>query len=219
MEILKIHASKITKHGEVDYESVVKLAENFNGADLRNICTEAGMFAIRCAPSAHVLPSGARRYEQRQRVFHQVRTICFDPVPSDRVTHVYRMTPSMSRATRAVRVTPCCARLHSPTVGTSATTWCRTTSLRQCASWQRPRNWRATPPTAASGAREAASSRATLPAALNGLEHRGPSAGRRKRAAGAAPPAAAARRLRGWFACVCKNAKSNNRLLLFYTLS
>ena len=25
----------------------VKLAEGFNGADLRNICTEAGMFAIR----------------------------------------------------------------------------------------------------------------------------------------------------------------------------
>lgn len=47
MEILKIHASKITKHGDIDYESVVKLAENFNGADLRNICTEAGMFAIR----------------------------------------------------------------------------------------------------------------------------------------------------------------------------
>jgi 26S proteasome regulatory subunit T4 len=47
MEILKIHASKITKHGDIDYEAVVKLAENFNGADLRNICTEAGMFAIR----------------------------------------------------------------------------------------------------------------------------------------------------------------------------
>ncbi len=80
MEILKIHASNITKHGEIDYEAVVKLvggggalfggrerrlvwlwchllhnmrhnihiqAENFNGADLRNICTEAGMFAIR----------------------------------------------------------------------------------------------------------------------------------------------------------------------------
>ena len=26
---------------------MVKLAENFNGADLRNVCTEAGMFAIR----------------------------------------------------------------------------------------------------------------------------------------------------------------------------
>jgi 26S proteasome regulatory subunit T4 len=24
------------------------LTEDFNGADLRNICTEAGMFAIRC---------------------------------------------------------------------------------------------------------------------------------------------------------------------------
>ncbi|EIE22377.1 26S proteasome regulatory subunit [Coccomyxa subellipsoidea C-169] len=46
-EILKIHASGITKHGDIDYEAIVKLAENFNGADLRNICTEAGMFAIR----------------------------------------------------------------------------------------------------------------------------------------------------------------------------
>ncbi|KAG6415035.1 hypothetical protein SASPL_122436 [Salvia splendens] len=47
MEILKIHASGIAKHGEIDYEAVVKLAEGFNGADLRNICTEAGMSAIR----------------------------------------------------------------------------------------------------------------------------------------------------------------------------
>ena len=30
-----------------DYESVVKLADAFNAADLRNVCTEAGMFAIR----------------------------------------------------------------------------------------------------------------------------------------------------------------------------
>jgi 26S proteasome regulatory subunit T4 len=47
MEILKIHASKISKHGDIDYEAVVKLADGFNGADLRNICTEAGMMAIR----------------------------------------------------------------------------------------------------------------------------------------------------------------------------
>ena len=47
MEILKIHASGVTKHGDIDYEAIVKLADNFNGADLRNICTEAGMFAIR----------------------------------------------------------------------------------------------------------------------------------------------------------------------------
>ena len=30
-----------------DLEAVVKLSEAFNGADLRNVCTEAGMFAIR----------------------------------------------------------------------------------------------------------------------------------------------------------------------------
>ena len=71
MDILKIHAAGIAKHGEIEYEAIVKLAEvsfnfltkrtlhevltkrfscpkkGFNGADLRNICTEAGMFAIR----------------------------------------------------------------------------------------------------------------------------------------------------------------------------
>ena len=30
-----------------DYEAIVKLSDGFNGADLRNVCTEAGMFAIR----------------------------------------------------------------------------------------------------------------------------------------------------------------------------
>ena len=42
MDILKIHAAPITKHGEIDYEAVVKLSDGFNGADLRNVCTEAG---------------------------------------------------------------------------------------------------------------------------------------------------------------------------------
>lgn len=28
-------------------EAIVKLTDGFNGADLRNVCTEAGMFAIR----------------------------------------------------------------------------------------------------------------------------------------------------------------------------
>ncbi|ORX74987.1 26S protease regulatory subunit 10B [Linderina pennispora] len=46
-EILKIHAAGIAKHGEIDYEAIVKLSDEFNGADLRNVCTEAGMFAIR----------------------------------------------------------------------------------------------------------------------------------------------------------------------------
>ncbi|KAA3670133.1 26S proteasome regulatory subunit T4 [Paragonimus westermani] len=47
MDVLKIHAGPIAKHGEIDWEAVVKLSDGFNGADLRNVCTEAGMFAIR----------------------------------------------------------------------------------------------------------------------------------------------------------------------------
>ena len=47
LEILKIHASTVNKRGEIDYEALVKLSEDFNGADLRNLVTEAGMFAIR----------------------------------------------------------------------------------------------------------------------------------------------------------------------------
>ena len=47
LEILKIHSANITKRGDIDYESVVKLADGLNGADMRNLCTEAGLFAIR----------------------------------------------------------------------------------------------------------------------------------------------------------------------------
>jgi len=47
IDIMKIHASNIAKHGDIDYEAIVKLTDEFNGADLRNVCTEAGMFAIR----------------------------------------------------------------------------------------------------------------------------------------------------------------------------
>ena len=41
MDILKIHASKVTKHGDIDYEAVVKLADNFNGAGntCNHLCT------------------------------------------------------------------------------------------------------------------------------------------------------------------------------------
>lgn len=47
LEILKIHSSNVNKKGDFDYEALVKLSEDFNGADLRNVVTEAGMFAIR----------------------------------------------------------------------------------------------------------------------------------------------------------------------------
>ncbi|KAH9251049.1 26S protease regulatory subunit 10B [Batrachochytrium salamandrivorans] len=47
IDVLKIHAAPLAKKGDIDYEGVVKIAEGFNGADLRNVCTEAGLFALR----------------------------------------------------------------------------------------------------------------------------------------------------------------------------
>lgn len=47
LDILKIHSDPITKHGDIDFEAVIKLTDGFNGADMRNICTEGGMYAIR----------------------------------------------------------------------------------------------------------------------------------------------------------------------------
>jgi 26S proteasome regulatory subunit T4 len=47
LDILKIHSKQINKQGEIDLEAIAKFCEDFNGADLRCVCTEAGMFAIR----------------------------------------------------------------------------------------------------------------------------------------------------------------------------
>jgi 26S proteasome regulatory subunit T4 len=41
-DIIKIHAKPITTKGEIDFEAIAKIGEDFNGADLRNVCTEAG---------------------------------------------------------------------------------------------------------------------------------------------------------------------------------
>lgn len=56
-EILKIHATKMetapegadkaAEEYQLDLDPIVALSDGFNGADLRNVCTEAGMFAIR----------------------------------------------------------------------------------------------------------------------------------------------------------------------------
>lgn len=47
LEVFKIHSAKVAKQGEIDYEQVVKMSDGFNGADIRNVVTEAGFFAIR----------------------------------------------------------------------------------------------------------------------------------------------------------------------------
>jgi len=66
LDILKIHAAPITKYGDIDYEAVVKLSDGFNGADLRNVCTEAGLFAIRAE----------REFVQQEDFMKAVRKVC-----------------------------------------------------------------------------------------------------------------------------------------------
>jgi len=44
MEILKIHAGPITKHGEIDYEAVVKL---------RFVCYNQTMSTLDLVPTTH----------------------------------------------------------------------------------------------------------------------------------------------------------------------
>lgn len=46
-DILKIHSQNMQKGDEIDFDNLVKLTVGFNGADLRNVCTEAGMIALR----------------------------------------------------------------------------------------------------------------------------------------------------------------------------
>merc|ERR1712192_292752 len=45
--ILKIHSREMSIDQSIDMEAVAKLCQDFNGVDLRNVCTEAGLFAIR----------------------------------------------------------------------------------------------------------------------------------------------------------------------------
>ncbi|KAF1854353.1 hypothetical protein Lal_00013518 [Lupinus albus] len=47
LEILKIHSQSVVVDGDLDFESVVKMSDGLNGADLRNVVTEAGLFAIK----------------------------------------------------------------------------------------------------------------------------------------------------------------------------
>ncbi|CAG5112796.1 Oidioi.mRNA.OKI2018_I69.chr2.g6972.t1.cds [Oikopleura dioica] len=46
LDILKIHSHPLASHGGIDFKAVVKLSDTFNGADLRNVCTEADSFVM-----------------------------------------------------------------------------------------------------------------------------------------------------------------------------
>ena len=47
LQILKIHTQKMKLDDNIDFKKISEVTEGLSGADLRAICTEAGMFAIR----------------------------------------------------------------------------------------------------------------------------------------------------------------------------
>lgn len=47
IDIFNIYFKKLTNKGPIDSEKIIDSCINFNGADIRNLCTEAGLFAIR----------------------------------------------------------------------------------------------------------------------------------------------------------------------------
>ncbi|MGN1321507.1 MAG: AAA family ATPase, partial [Methanosphaera sp.] len=47
LEILKIHTKNMSLDSDVDLNKIATEAKTASGADLKSICTEAGMFAIR----------------------------------------------------------------------------------------------------------------------------------------------------------------------------
>lgn len=50
--IFKIHAGHMSMEKNIRFELLARLCPNTTGADLRSVCTEAGMFAIRARRKA-----------------------------------------------------------------------------------------------------------------------------------------------------------------------
>jgi proteasome regulatory subunit len=46
-EIFKIHTAKMTLSEDINLDLLARLTDGSSGADIKSICTEAGMFAIR----------------------------------------------------------------------------------------------------------------------------------------------------------------------------
>ncbi len=47
LDIFKIHSSGMNLKGDVDFDYLIQMTDGSSGADIKNICTESGMFAIR----------------------------------------------------------------------------------------------------------------------------------------------------------------------------
>ena len=57
LEIMKIHAAGVVTEGDIDFESVVKMSDGLNGADLRNVVTEAYASHLHSTPTYSCSPS------------------------------------------------------------------------------------------------------------------------------------------------------------------
>jgi len=47
VQILRIHSKRMTVHPDTNYEELARCCEDFNGAQLKAVCVEAGMIALR----------------------------------------------------------------------------------------------------------------------------------------------------------------------------
>ncbi|ERM94607.1 hypothetical protein AMTR_s00011p00107500 [Amborella trichopoda] len=47
VKILQIHSRKMNVHPDVNFEELARFADDFNGAQLKTVCFEAGMLALR----------------------------------------------------------------------------------------------------------------------------------------------------------------------------
>ena len=47
VHIMKIHSRPLLKEGDINYEELARATDDFNGAQLKAVCVEAGMLAVR----------------------------------------------------------------------------------------------------------------------------------------------------------------------------
>ncbi|MFX1313609.1 MAG: AAA family ATPase, partial [Promethearchaeota archaeon] len=73
--IFKIHTRKLNIEEDIDFNKLVSLTEGTTGADIKAICTEAGMFAIRKEAEIIELKDF---YDAINKVMNKVKDKCIE---------------------------------------------------------------------------------------------------------------------------------------------
>jgi proteasome regulatory subunit len=66
-QIFKIHTRSMNVDDDVDYAALAEMAQEASGADIKAICTEAGMFAIRDERTEVAMADFENAYEKIQK--------------------------------------------------------------------------------------------------------------------------------------------------------